>query len=407
MMVRKDRETGPSGPLQGVNGTVGARLVIERPLGTMLGVFHAGLVIQLVLCCVSLSRRDDVSWDVWMLTALAIVSAGSICWWVLSKGTYRVPVPLGAADLLVAVSSLVVLGIRLPRDAQIGDWNVWAPANADLTVATLPAWIVSIPVAFIVGAAVAGLYVAVVLPGNTALVLSVVMNAVSYLVFVVAAVIILDVARRMAEQVERSHADAVRLAGQLRLDRYLFHMHNASGLLARLSRDDTPPVLLAPLRVQAAREASRLREAMTMEASTGPGTRSLGEVVDEAAAGFGQLPIEVNDLLGRHVMLPLHQAMAVQMALITVLYNVEFHAYATEVTIHAEDHGSWWEVSVVDDGVGFDISTVPPGFGLRHQVVEPLAAEGLTVDIESRPGEGTSVTIESRPGGRKRGRVKG
>lgn len=136
---------------------------------------------------------------------------------------------------------------------------------------------------------------------------------------------------------------------------------------------------------------------MTMETTTGPGTRTLGEVVDEAAAGFGQLPIEVNDLLGRHVTLPLHQAMAVQMALITVLYNVEFHARATEVTIHAEDHGDWWEVSVVDDGVGFDTSAVPLGFGLRHQVVEPLAAEGLAVDIESTPGEGTSVVIESRP----------
>lgn len=392
---------------RGPERTVGARLVIERPLGTMLGVFHAGLVIQLVLCCASLSRRNDVSWDVWMLTALAIVCAGAICWWVLKKRTYRIPVPLGAADIAIAVTSLVVLGIRLPRSSQIGDWNVWAPANADLTVATLPAWISSIPVALVVGAVVAAEYVAVVLPGNTALVLSVVMNAVSYLVFVVAAVIILDVARHMADQVERSHADAVRLAGQLRLDRYLFHMHNASGLLARLSRDDIPPTLLAPLRMQAAREASRLRAAMTMEAATGPGTRALGEVVDEAAAGFGQLPLEVNDLLGRHVTLPLHQAMAVQMALITVLYNVEFHAHASEVTIHAEDHGDWWEVSVADDGVGFDTRKVPLGFGLRHQVLEPLTAEGLAVDIESRPGEGTSVSIESRPADPRRGTVKG
>jgi nitrate/nitrite-specific signal transduction histidine kinase len=176
-------------------------------------------------------------------------------------------------------------------------------------------------------------------------------------------------------------------------------MHNASGLLARLSRDDIPDSMMPPLRMQAAREASRLRVAMTSRPESGSQRWSLGRVIANATSGFGHLPLEVNDLLGRHVMLPIHQAMAVQMALITVLYNVQFHARATEVTIHAEDHGDWWEVSVADDGVGFDPSAVHYGFGLRHQVVEPLRSEGLAVTVTSAPGEGTVVMMRSCPDG--------
>ncbi|WP_300766783.1 hypothetical protein [uncultured Bifidobacterium sp.] len=371
--------------------------VVDLPLAAMLGVFHGGAVIQLSLCVVSLILHGVVIWQVWAVTVLAIVCSAVIAAWVLWHKSYRIPWWMGVIHLSATVVAMVVQGLFLPRDVQLGNWNVWAPAYAGLTLATLPAWIPSTSLAIAVGAAVAALYVVVVLPGNETLFLSVSMNVVGYLVFVVAAAMLLQVARRLARQVEESHSESVRLAGELKMDRYLFHMHNASGLLARLSRDDIPDAILPALRMQAAREASRLRVAMTSSVDDTSQWWSLGRVISNAISGFGHLPLEINDLLGRHVALPVHQAMAVQMALITVLYNVQFHAKAHEVTIHADDHGGWWEVSVVDDGVGFDPASISYGFGLQHQVLEPLKAEGLSVSIESAPGEGTAVTIRSFP----------
>ncbi|KFI72563.1 putative histidine kinase [Bifidobacterium minimum] len=380
-------------------GASSAGQVVDLPIAAMLGILHIGVVLQLCLCMASLIHDPHMVWQIWVMTAAAIACSSVIAVWMFTHRSYRLPWGLGAVHLAITVMALVVQGIYMPRRSQLGDWDVWAPAYADLTVATLPAWISGAALAIGVGAGVAAVYVAVVLPGNADLLSSVTMNVVGYMMFVVAAVILLRVARHMAEQVERSHSEAVRLVGELRIDRYLFHMHNASGLLARLSRDDIPDSMMPALRMQAAREASRLRVAMTSRPESGSQRWSLGRVIANATSGFGHLPLEVNDLLGRHVMLPIHQAMAVQMALITVLYNVQFHARATEVTIHAEDHGDWWEVSVADDGVGFDPSAVHYGFGLRHQVVEPLRSEGLAVTVTSAPGEGTVVMMRSCPDG--------
>ena len=84
------------------------------------------------------------------------------------------------------------------------------------------------------------------------------------------------------------------------------------------------------------------------------------------------------------------------MALIALLYNVQFHACAHEVTIHADAEGPSWEVSVADDGIGFDSAHTAYGFGLRRQVIEPLESEGLHVTIQSHRGEGTIVTVTNR-----------
>lgn len=85
-----------------------------------------------------------------------------------------------------------------------------------------------------------------------------------------------------------------------------------------------------------------------------------------------------------------------QAALIALLYNVQFHAQASEVTIHADLTGDIWEVTVTDDGVGFDPDNARLGFGLRVQVIDSLERNDIAVRLESRKGEGTCVTMTGR-----------
>ena len=63
------------------------------------------------------------------------------------------------------------------------------------------------------------------------------------------------------------------------------------------------------------------------------------------------------------------------------------------ITIHADHADGIWEVTVTDDGVGFEPIPDNFGFGLRTQVIESLERSGLAVSINSHPGEGTCTTI--------------
>ena len=80
-------------------------------------------------------------------------------------------------------------------------------------------------------------------------------------------------------------------------------------------------------------------------------------------------------------------------ALHTLLMNVRRHASATACVVHASSTPNGWEMTVRDDGVGFDTATTPLAFGLSRQVRQACHQLGLTVAIDSAPGEGTAVSI--------------
>jgi len=79
------------------------------------------------------------------------------------------------------------------------------------------------------------------------------------------------------------------------------------------------------------------------------------------------------------------------------LQNVVKHAEATEVVVQAADRDGFLEVSVIDNGKGFDAERVqrldPKHFGLAgmraraHQI-------GATLEVTSVPGRGTRVLIK-------------
>ena len=72
--------------------------------------------------------------------------------------------------------------------------------------------------------------------------------------------------------------------------------------------------------------------------------------------------------------------------------NVVRHANATTIAISVSQRGLKAELSVCDDGVGFEAGE-PRGLGLRG-IQERLDVSGGTVSLETAPGRGTQMMVE-------------
>ncbi len=93
------------------------------------------------------------------------------------------------------------------------------------------------------------------------------------------------------------------------------------------------------------------------------------------------------------------------------LHNVTKHAHAKKVTVSVCKADDEIQITVVDDGVGFDVSKVRSGelngggFGL-FSISERLENIGGRFSVESKPGGGTRVFLAA-PISRKRGNKRG
>lgn len=76
-----------------------------------------------------------------------------------------------------------------------------------------------------------------------------------------------------------------------------------------------------------------------------------------------------------------------------VFGNVIRHSAAQHVQLGARTIDDHVEVCIVDDGCGFDLSTVPRGRGLKY-LDQRAAALGGKLEIESRLGHGTTIRLE-------------
>ena len=77
------------------------------------------------------------------------------------------------------------------------------------------------------------------------------------------------------------------------------------------------------------------------------------------------------------------------------LSNVRKHAQATRVDLVVHRHPRW-RFEVQDNGVGFEVVSVPPdslhvGLGIMRERAQRI---GAVVQVESAPGQGTRVCIE-------------
>ncbi len=75
------------------------------------------------------------------------------------------------------------------------------------------------------------------------------------------------------------------------------------------------------------------------------------------------------------------------------LTNVAKHAGPADVDMDTVLRGGYLEVSVTDNGVGFDADVEQPGFGLRESIHGRLAAVGGGALVHSDPGLGTHVRL--------------
>ena len=104
----------------------------------------------------------------------------------------------------------------------------------------------------------------------------------------------------------------------------------------------------------------------------------------------GQLRLAIDEELTDR---PADVVAAVTGAITEALTNAAKHAAADHVTVYAAATENGIDLSVIDDGVGFDQNRVPAGGGLDQSIRARLRRVGGTVTINSAEGAGTEVEL--------------
>lgn len=319
---------------------------------------------------------------------------------VLRHGVYR-DTAWGWSDVGFAAAVLAVQPLFTAPEDLVGTWTAWGFACTQSTAVGAAVVFRRRRETAVAIAVLAGTYLAATLPaahdrGTVA------GNAMAYVGFAVLARLLVGYLRRLAADAQNAREEAVRVSRT--------HVHDQIGVLRLLSARDLDPELARMLRSQAAAMANRGRRFLeedpliappaprggkSTSASPRRGPVALTAVVVAAVGDFADLPLEVGLDLAEGAFLPAPAARAVEQAVATVLANVRMHADAGTVVVHADADpgGGAWEITVADDGRGFDLATTPLGFGLGTQAGEALHRHGVTADVRSIPGEGTTVTL--------------
>lgn len=291
---------------------------------------------------------------------------------------------------------------------RVGTWVAWGFAAG--VVAAFNAG-VGMTQWWQIGAAVGLLvtcYVGASLPGSSSIGTTgtIWANTLAFVGFAAIAQISSSYLRRIAAVADVARHEAAVAARRAELDRHRLLLHDQATVLRMLSEPIHDPELGILLRAQAGTAADRIRLFLDAaieepwESEVGD-LRLLSPLVVRAASAFADQNVRLNLDLLRGVLVEQPVAAAVAQALDTVFQNVRVHAEARAVTVHGDlTEDAIWEITVQDDGVGYDVTTTKSGFGLRVQAGSSLRDVGVTMQIDSAPGEGTIVTMRgsmSRP----------
>lgn len=368
----------------------------ERAMVIALIAVRSTFCVQLALSMPDGFSHAVRPWLYGVLSVLALVESAVLA--VFAWRRRRITATAALADLgftcLVIAAEPAYSGLA----DRVGTWVAWgfgAGCVATLTVGTGLRRRRDVGAAAV---ALAVMYLAVSLPAlqpTTAVV-----NSVALVGFAAATHLVAAFLRELASIADRARSAAASSAREAERERHRRLLHDQATVLALLGHQYDDPVLAGNLRVQAATAARRIRAFLGDTRITAPDTvlsqarPLLVDVVAAATSDFSDLPITVNTDLVLHLRMRAEQADALLAAIRTLLHNVRRHAQASTVTIHGDritdDH---WELSVTDDGIGFDPGTAALGYGLRVQAGQALVAAGFRVAVESAPGEGTRVTI--------------
>ena len=76
------------------------------------------------------------------------------------------------------------------------------------------------------------------------------------------------------------------------------------------------------------------------------------------------------------------------------LYNAARHSKATSVTVAIDINDERLKITIVDNGVGFDVENRREGFGVGN-ITRRMSQLGGSAEFDSTPGEGTSVVLDA------------
>jgi hypothetical protein len=319
----------------------------------------------------------------------------------------------GRADALTSMLALLLQPTFTgPRDIT-GDWTAWAFA---CTLSTVVGAAIVFPrrreFNFVV-ALLAVSYLTAAFPhaDEGPVRATVLGNALAYPGFALLSRLLLGYLRKLSQDAETARSEATRIAafaaGLREVGRQQPLLHDSSNVLRQLGDPDLPHELEDALKCQAVALSDQIRAFLArplpevMHGDTDrPGTsgsrsRSLVQAVQEALADSPDLPVEHSLTLATGVELAVPAAEALTLAVTTVLNGVRVRARARGIVVRADadpEEGGW-EVTVIDDGQGFDPESASAGSGLWSQVKQNLAGHGISAHVHPMPGEGTRVTL--------------
>ena len=373
----------------------------ERAVVVALLAIRATFCAQLVL---AMPHGLTYATRPWLFASLAVLALVESSWLaVFTWRRRRVTGAAAVADLCFACLAIAVEPFYSSPADRVGTWVAWGFGAGCAATVTVGTGLRSRRDTAAAAAVLAAAYLVVSAPIPRPV--TAVVNSVALIGFMTASHLVAAFLRELAAIADQARAAAAHAAREAERERQRRLLHDQATVLALLSHHHDDPVLEGNLRIQAAAASRRVRaflgDTRVVEADSvlSQDRPLLVDVVAAATADFSDLPITVNTDLVPHLRVRTEAVDPLLAAVRTLLHNVRRHAAAGAVTIHGDlIEGGRWELSVTDDGVGFDPATTPLGYGLSTQAGAALTAAGFAVAVGSAPGEGTRITITSPEG---------
>jgi signal transduction histidine kinase len=371
----------------------------ERAIVMAVFAVRATFVVQLVVSLAhSAGRAERPMLFTGLAVAMVLESALLVAVAIRRRELTR---RVAFADVAFIVLMLLAEPLYSRPADRVGTWVAWgfgAAAAGALTAGVGPRRLRETVFSAL---AMVSAYLVVSLPAatRTGLTWTALTNSLALVGFAVGSWLTARLVRDLARAADEARAEAAEAARRAAVERQRVLLHDQATVLSLLSRSGLPPETESALRHQAARGSRQIRaflaheDAPAVRLALGGYSLPLAAVLAAVADEFADLPLTLNVDLAGQVNVSPAMAQALAPAVRTLLHNVRRHAAATTVTVHADElsDGSW-EVTVQDDGVGFDPAHAF-GYGLRVQAGSRLREAGMSVAVESAPGEGTWVTI--------------
>jgi signal transduction histidine kinase len=78
-----------------------------------------------------------------------------------------------------------------------------------------------------------------------------------------------------------------------------------------------------------------------------------------------------------------------------ILNNISKHSQATAVEINLSEQQGVWQLTVHDNGAGFDVASATRGNGLKNLRRRTEKINGQ-IEIKSQPGAGTTIIVSAK-----------